>query len=159
VKPTELWIRYFWLACLAVCFFNFLMDERAAASVDPHGAGNSDEAKKLRRRVWMVSSVPWVVMGIGSVIGGVPDVWHYLRPQGRNPYVIAWFASLLVVAVTAACWVLLRGGAEKIVAYKLIRSRGLTLKIGRIKLFAALAPVWILLWTTFLFHSGPSLSH
>lgn len=57
-------------------------------------------------------NIPWTVMGIGSTIGKVPTLWHYFRPQDSNPYVLAWFASGLLIWILGFYWVFYRGGAE-----------------------------------------------
>jgi hypothetical protein len=37
------------------------------------------------------------------------------RPQDRNLYVLAWFASIFILALYVAYWVFLRDGAKKVV--------------------------------------------
>ena len=38
-------------------------------------------------------NLPWVVMGVGCVYGGVPSVFSFFRPRDGNPYVLAFFCS------------------------------------------------------------------
>jgi hypothetical protein len=31
-------------------------------------------------------NIPWIVMGIGLMVGGVPSMFHFFRPRDGNPY-------------------------------------------------------------------------
>ena len=93
------------------------------------------------------------------MVGGVPNVWYFFRPQDRDPYVLTWFATLFVLALGLAFWVLLLGGAQKIVLFKPVDLkwyrtgfRGTTtgtveLTTTRVKLYAAAGPFWVAAWT------------
>ena len=155
--------RYFWLLCLVMSGFNYFAGERAAAKAGPASPRASDEARLPRSRFAVVAALPWVVMGTGMVIGGVPNVWHYFRPQDRNPYVLAWFGSVFFVVVAFAWWVFFRDGAAKAVAYQLFetlspRSRMMQTS-GRVKFFAALGPVWIASWTAMIVWMNAPVPH
>lgn len=150
--------RYFWLLCLGVTAYNYVVGVRSISAREPTDPRASADAVTLRRWFAISSALPWVVMGWAIVIGGVPNVWYFFRPQDRNPYVLAWFASIYVLAFYFAYWVFLRGGARKVVLLqpfeiKWYRTgfRGTTrgtvaLTEGRVKLFAALGPIWIAAW-------------
>jgi hypothetical protein len=139
--------RYFWILSLVVTAFNYLSSERVAAASGSGDPRASDEARVLRRQLALVSALPWIVMGLGMVAGGVPDVWHYFRPQDQNPYVLMWYCSIFFVSTLFAAWVFFRDGAVKTVKYQLFGTRsGLMRTVGRAKFFAMLGPIWIALW-------------
>jgi hypothetical protein len=154
--------RYFWLLGLAMPAYNYAVGIRSLSSRDPTDPRASAEAIALRRWIANFSALPWAVMGWAITIGGVPNVWYFFRPQDRNPFVLAWFATIFFLAVYLAYWVFLRGGAQKIVLLqpfeiKWYRTtlRGTTrgtvaLTVGRVKLFAAIGPIWIAAWTLFI---------
>ncbi len=131
---------------------------RLVASRDPTDPRGSTEAVALRRWFAISSALPWLVMGWAIIVGGVPNIWYFFRPQDRDPFVLAWFATMLLIAIYFAYWVFLRGGAEKVVLLQPIEfnwhlttlrgtSRGtFALTIGRVKIFAALGPLWIAGW-------------
>ena len=72
---------------------------------------------------------------------------------------LAWFATLFILAIGFAFWVFFLEGAEKVAIlqpfeFKWYRTglRGTTqgtveLTEGRVKLFAAIGPIWIAAWT------------
>ena len=151
--------RYFWLLCLIISAFNYAVGIRSLASMDPSDPRASAGAVALRRWFLLVSDLPWVVMGWAILVGGVPNIWYFFRPQDRNPYVFVWFVTIFAIAVWFAFWVFLLAGAEKVallqpVEFKWYRSgfRGTTrgtveLTVGRVKLLAAMGPIWIAAWT------------
>ena len=150
--------RYFWAIGLAISAYHYVLGMRALASRDQSDPRASPAAISLRRGFAVAGALPWVVMGWAIVIGGVPNIWYFFRPQDRNPYVLAWFATLFILAFGLAFWVFLLEGAEKVVVlqpfeFKWYRRdfRGTTqgafeLTVGRVKLFAAIGPIWIATW-------------
>jgi hypothetical protein len=128
---------------------------RALASKDATDPRASAEAVALRRWLAVGSALPWVVMGWAILIGGVPNLWYFFRPQDRNPYVLAWFASIFAIAAYFGFWVFVLGGAEKVVVLQPVElkwyrrgfrgsSQGtVELAVGRVKLFAAIGPIWM----------------
>jgi hypothetical protein len=68
-------------------------------------------------RGWVVyGNIPWVVMGMGILFGGVPSAFDYLNPR-NGPFVVAWYVSVVALWVATAHWIFLRGGAEAMVRH------------------------------------------
>jgi hypothetical protein len=65
--------------------------------------------------IW--GNLPWIVMGIGCVFGGIPSVFAYFRPRGGNPYVIAFYASVVLFWLLSTNWIVFRGGAEMLATH------------------------------------------
>jgi hypothetical protein len=147
--------RYFWLVCLVLSLYQYFVGLRSFASKDFTDPQAGEAAIALRRWLFVLSDLPWLVMGFGILVGGVPNVWYFLRPHDGNPYVLAWFGSVLACTLYFTLWVFFLGGAEKVVVLKPFEVkwhrtgfRGTTsgtvqLTVGRVKLFAAFAPIWI----------------
>jgi len=119
----ELFGRYFWLISLAFGLQALRPSPRLRDRIaaEPSFA---DEHRALRRKVLLWLSIPWFVMGAGQLIGGVPYVWNYFRPQDRNPWVLLFFASGFALWIVAAKWVYLGDGARKIAEHQLIAVYG-----------------------------------
>lgn len=62
--------------------------------------------------IWM--NLPWVVMGIGCTVGGVPTVLHFFRPRDGNPFVLAWYCTVFIIWAGGTFWLFLRNGAEEL---------------------------------------------
>lgn len=106
---------YFWMLCLAIGGFQYFAGLRSLSSKDPADPRRSAEAVALRRWFAVLSELPWVVMGVGIVVGAVPNIWYYFRPQDRDPFVLAWFVTVFMLAFYLAYWVFFRAGAQKLV--------------------------------------------
>ncbi len=65
--------------------------------------------------IW--GNLPWVFMGLGCEVGGVPTVFYYFRPRDGNPFVIAFFASPAVIWALGTYWLFARGGAEMMIRH------------------------------------------
>ena len=108
---------YFWLICIVVIIANGAASKQKSKKYIEEKPELSEGYATLIRSFVLWGNVPWVVMGIGCTIGGVPSVWHYFRPQDGNPYVLAWFGSVFVLWILGTYWLLFRGGAELLVEH------------------------------------------
>ena len=106
------WGRYFWALALAISIVNAAttwVRSRADVSRDPElGPGYT----KLVIGILTWANIPWLVMGYGVMVGGVPSIWYYFRPQDRDPYVLAWFASIFLLWMLGTVWIYAWGGAD-----------------------------------------------
>ena len=55
-------------------------------------------------------------MGVGRVAGGVAPT-AYFRPRDGNPFVLAFFASVVLLWIAGVYWICFRGGAEMLVEH------------------------------------------
>jgi hypothetical protein len=72
--------------------------------------------RSLIRGLVVYGNIPWVVMGIGILFGGVPSVFDYFNPR-NGPFVVAWYVSVVALWVATAYWIFLRGGAEAMIRH------------------------------------------
>ncbi len=95
-------------------------------------------------------NLPWVVMGIGRLIGGVPGIFDYFTPRRGNPYVLAFYFTILILWILAIWWIYLDGGAEFLVRHPGVFNREIRsptqvkIVFGAMLLggFAAMARAW-----------------
>lgn len=148
--PFRLISEYFWLICLGVTWLN---DRRANKQLGLLG-GPSDarlhEARKYIRSFSVLSSLPWIVVGFGQVLGFTPSIWYYFRPQDGNPFVVAWLVLIVLLTFSVCGWLLLGGGARKVVDLKLVEAFGKSRRgsptVLAVKLYAVLSLAVIPLW-------------
>ena len=109
----ETMTRYFWVVAIIVTGINVaILKARSIRHIKANPELSDGYATILRGYlIWM--NIPWIVMGIGCTVGGVPTGLHYFRPQDGNPYVLAWFASVFMLWIAGTYWLLFRGGAEQ----------------------------------------------
>jgi hypothetical protein len=112
MAPFHFVSKYFWLVAIILTLINFLMFRKRAQghiTKNPELAGGY---ASLFRGYLLWMNIPWVVMGIGCTVGGIPSVWHYFRPRDGDPYVLAWFGSVFFLWALGTLWVFFRDGAE-----------------------------------------------
>jgi hypothetical protein len=66
----------------------------------------------LIRKFVTWNNLPWVVMGVGCIIGKVPSVFSFFRPRDGNPYVLAFFGSIFLLWGLITYWLGFQGGAQ-----------------------------------------------
>jgi hypothetical protein len=62
-------------------------------------------------------NIPWVVMGIGVLFGGVPGVFGFFNPRDGNIFVLAFHATVVILWILSIWWIYFKGGAEFLVKY------------------------------------------
>ena len=109
--------RYFWIFAIIVTSIPVPMARQASKYYIRQDSDLAPGYRKLFRRYLLWMNIPWVVMGIGVIIGKVPSLWHFFKPRDGNPYVLAWFASLVLLMVVVSYWIFFRGGAEMLIKH------------------------------------------
>ena len=109
--------QYGWLAMLAVVWVNVLLIRRR---IRPHREAFPELEPGYRRLIrgfalWM--SLPWLVMGIGCMIGEVPTCFHFLFPLVGGPFVWAFWVVCFAEFLILGYWALCRDGAETLVRH------------------------------------------
>ncbi|MGD2181438.1 hypothetical protein [Lusitaniella coriacea] len=62
------------------------------------------------------ANIPWAIIGIGCLTSN-STFQDYLEPKSFHPYLIAFFASLLLIFTIGSYWIFVAGGAEMLVNY------------------------------------------
>jgi len=109
--------RYAWLVMLAGVLVNVPILWRRAR---PHIAAHPELAAGYRGLIrgfafWM--SLPWLAMGVGCTIGGVPTFVEFIRPAAGRPFVWAFWAVVYAEFLLLGWWAVWRGGAEALVRH------------------------------------------
>jgi hypothetical protein len=112
MEPFSLVSKHFWLVAIIITGINWLMfRKRAQKHIEKNPQLEEGYAALFRGYLfWM--NLPWVIMGIGCNVGGIPSVWQYFRPRDGNSYVLAWFGSVFFIWVLGTFWLLFKDGAE-----------------------------------------------
>ena len=104
--------NYFWVVAIVFTCVNVLIYKYRSRKHIQQNPKLTEGYKKLFRGFLFWMNIPWVVMGIGCTIGNVPSIWHYFRPKDGNPYVLAWFGSVIILWILGTNWLFLKNGAE-----------------------------------------------
>ncbi len=109
--------KWFWAVGIAVTFLNagiFRFRAREHISASPELA---EGYATLIRGFVIWGNIPWAVMGIGCVLGGVTSVFDFFRPRDGNPFVLAFFASVFLIWILGTFWLHFWGGAEMLIKH------------------------------------------
>ncbi|MCK5306786.1 MAG: hypothetical protein KAJ66_06590 [Candidatus Omnitrophica bacterium] len=113
----EMIFNYFWAAAIVFTCINVLIYKYHSKKHIQQNPKLTEGYKKLFRGYLFWMNIPWIVMGIGCTVGNVPSIWYYFRPKNGNPYVLAWFGSIIVLWIIGTYWLFLKNGAEIIAKY------------------------------------------
>ena len=109
--------RHAWIMFIAVTTINAMMmrfRSRKYIQQQPHLAAGYQQ---LFTGVLFWLNLPWVVMGVGIVFGGVRSVFSYFRPRDGNPFVLTWFGVVIALWLLGFYWLFARRGAEFLVEH------------------------------------------
>lgn len=136
--------RYFWAVLLVVSAINaVVLRRRFRAYAAEHPEREAGYRLALRWFV-AVNLLLWGWMGLGIVVGGVPQVFAYLIPLAGGPYVLVWHMLYVALWFLALVWVLFLDGAEFLVAHPgLLRTKVSNPRL--IKIMLGLMSVGVLL--------------
>ncbi len=109
--------RHFWLLAVAATFFNALTLKFRSQRHIQERPELADGYRRFFYGFLFWGNLPWLVMGIGIELGGVPTVFSYFRPRDGNPFVLAWFASDIALWLLGFYWLFARRGAEFLIEY------------------------------------------
>jgi hypothetical protein len=109
--------RWFWAFCIAVSFINAAIFRVRAQRRIRENPALAEGYARLLRGFLLWGNLPWIVMGIGCVVGRVPSIQSFFQPRSGNPFVLAFFGSVFLLWGLGTFWLLFRGGAEMLVKH------------------------------------------
>jgi len=110
--PVHFLFRHAWLMFVAVTCINVLylkVHSRQQTRQRPELAAGY---RRLIRGYVFWMNLPWIVMGVGLELGGLPSIWSYFRPRDGNPFVLAFFFVVFALWILGFWWLFFARGAE-----------------------------------------------
>src|SRR5215813_11393658 len=109
--------KIFWVIAIGVtCVNAYLLRSRAQKEIERNPELAEGYAQLIKGYLVFVN-IPWIVMGLGIIVGGTRGVFDYFEPRSGNPYVIAFHLTVLILWALIIFWVYLAGGAEFLIRY------------------------------------------
>jgi len=115
MEPFSIISKWFWALCILVTFLNAAIFRFRGNKHIKKNPALEAGYKRIIKGFVIYGNIPWIVMGIGCTVGGVPSVWHYFNPRGGNPHVLAFFGAAFLVWILGSYWIFFRGGALELV--------------------------------------------
>ena len=108
--------RHSWLLFVIATTFNGgLWWLRAQPRIDENPALRKSYARLIRG--WLIyGNVPWLVMGMGILLGGVPSPITYFNPR-NGPFVFLFYLSVVAIWAAMFRWLFFKQGAEELVRH------------------------------------------
>ena len=109
--------KVFWVIAIVVTGLNALVLRSRARKEIARNPELADGYTQLFRGYLVFLNIPWLVMGVGIIVGGTRGVFDYFDPRSGNPYVIAFHLTIFLLSALAVFWIYIAGGAEFLVRY------------------------------------------
>jgi hypothetical protein len=100
------------ITCINVLYLKFHSRERIRQ--------RPELAAGYQRLIWgylFWGNLPWIIMGLGLELGGLPSIFSYFRPRDGNPFVLAFFIVVFAVWILGFWWLFFARGAEFLVEH------------------------------------------
>lgn len=138
LDPNELLIRHFWIAFVAVTCVNGAYYWWVARGQIRQHPERADGYRRLILGYLVAMNLPWLVMGFGILVGGVPTTFHFFSPR-NGPFVLLWFATITAEWIAAVYWTFFRRGGEMLVSHPgLFAKEGSAAEPGQFRAYAVM---------------------
>lgn len=107
--------KWFWLIFIVVSFINAVIFQLRAKEQTRRKPELAEGYRKIIRGFLIWVNLPWLIMGFGIMIGGVPGIFEYFKPAGGNPFVMTFYGFIFLVWILGTWWIFFRNGAEMLV--------------------------------------------
>lgn len=129
--------EYFWLIAIIVNLVNgAIFKFRSLGKVPQPGTTNLDCDRIILGYIFWLS-LPWLIVGVGTLTGHLSNMFELFRPQDLNPFTLAFFGCLSLEELLLFHWVFFRGGAEHLGRFPWLFRGGKT-SPGQVKFQAAM---------------------
>lgn len=112
----QILFRHAWLLFILVTCLNGAIWRWRARKYISANPALGPGYRRLIRGLLLFGNLPWLVMGLGILVGGVPTVWHYFNPR-NGPAVLIWYITVVALWVASFYWLFFRHGAELLLAH------------------------------------------
>jgi hypothetical protein len=117
MNPICLIGKWFWVMCIAVLLANAATFWSRAKKHTLYNPELEAGYKTIFKGLLFGGGVPWIVVGIGCVTGGLPSVFHLFRPRDGNPYTLVFFAMAFLLWIKGTYWLFFQNGAHMLVKH------------------------------------------
>jgi hypothetical protein len=150
MTPENLLLRYAWLIMLLGVGLSTIRLWLQARSLIAKNPDLQTGYNQLYKGFMISMGLPWLVMGIGTVLGGVPSFIEFFQPRNGNPFVLLFWLTITLLLIVGIWWVYFREGAEFLAKHPGALGARITspllVKIFMGMMFVGGIVVWMGLW-------------
>jgi hypothetical protein len=109
--------KMFWVIAIGItCVNAYLLRSRAQKEIE-RNPELAEGYAQLVKGYLIFLNLPWLVMGLGIIVGGTRNAFDYLDPRGGNAYVMIFHVTVIVLWALSIYWIYFAGGAEFLVRH------------------------------------------
>ena len=109
--------RNVWILFIVVTVFNAFYLKARSQKIIAKQPDLQEGYDQLFKGCLIYLNIPWAVMGIGILLGGVPSIFSFFNPRDGNIFVLVFHASLVILWILSIWWIYFNSGAEFLVKY------------------------------------------
>jgi len=107
-------LRYFWLVAMFLSVLNAVIIWARCRSHMERDPSLRPGYVRMFRWFLVAGNIPWIVMGLGVLVGGEPTVFSFLHPRSGDPWAIAFVVTLYALWGLLFYWVVIGDGAAQL---------------------------------------------
>ena len=111
--------KYLWIGFIAVTLLNGLIIFIRSKTYTKNNKELEEGYKKIVFYFITLGNIPWLIMGIGIVLGYTNTIFDYFRPKDLNSIVLLFHVATLILLLVTFNWAFYRGGAEFLERHKI----------------------------------------
>ncbi len=132
--------KYVWIACILATIVNVNSFRMASKIYITQNPSLQDGYNKIFKSILFYGNIPWVIMGMGNLLGLTSGMLDYLFPKEMNPIVLIFHSSIIILGIFLIKWIYFNKGAEFLeqhpgIITKKIGFKGSSMTSKEIKLF------------------------
>ncbi len=118
MEPFVLIAQNFWVIAVLITGINLLIFKNKSKDYIEKNPGLAPGYAIIFQHYFFWFNIPWIIMGIGIITGGVSDITDYFRPKDGNPFVLIWYVSIFSLWAAGTYWLFFKGGDLMLVRYR-----------------------------------------
>ena len=153
--------KYVWIACILGIIVQVNSVRTISKTYITQNPSLQDGYNKIFKSILFYGNIPWVIMGMGNLLGLTNGVLDYLHQKEMNPIVLIFHSSIIILGIFHVKWIYFNKGAEFLEQHpgfitKKIGFKGSSMTSKEIKfflLFGLFFQISLLLMVWFVFPS------
>ena len=102
----------FWIFALLIGIINAVIFKFKSIKYIEEKPELKEGYNKIIRGFLFWGSIPFLIMGCGTLTGHTPNIFDYFRPRTLYPFVILFHLSIILIWLYGSYWIYFRDGAE-----------------------------------------------
>ena len=104
--------KYVWIACILATIVKLNSIRMTSKIYVKQNPSLQDGYNKIFKSILFYGNIPWVIMGMGNLLGLTSGMLDYLFPKEMNPIVLIFHSSIIILWIFHLKWIYFNQGAE-----------------------------------------------